>query len=160
LSPPSPSLLRLPSLRLRISTRLSSLLLRRLSPLRLRILPPSMAPSPLSRPRPVLLASPSPVTARAMLWARNGDTHLSSSAAASALFLVRVVVFELLSSRTAIGILVTEIDNVLLAETALCLDTGCHRLWKRHRDARLIACQNLLAAEVAAIGNDFELVNA
>ena len=47
------------------------------------------------------------------------------------LFLVRVVVFELLSSRTAIDILVTEIDEVLLAETTLCLDAGCYRLWKR-----------------------------
>jgi hypothetical protein len=35
------------------------------------------------------------------------------------LFLVCVVVFELLSSRTAIDILVTEIDKVLLAETTL-----------------------------------------
>ena len=76
------------------------------------------------------------------------------------LFLVGVVVFELLSSRTAIDILIAEIDKVLLAETALCLNAGRHWFRKCHGDARLIARQDLLATEVAAIGNGFELVDA
>src|SRR5262245_1492624 len=74
--------------------------------------------------------------------------------------LVRVVVLELLAGRTAIDILVSEIDEVLLAETALCLNAGCHRLWKRHRDAGPITGEDLLAAEVAAIGNGLELIDA
>ena len=76
------------------------------------------------------------------------------------LFLVGVVVFELLSSRTAIDILIAEIDEVLLAETALCLNAGCHWFWKRNGDAGVVAGQDLLTAEVAAIGNGFELVDA
>src|SRR5262245_66348701 len=74
------------------------------------------------------------------------------------ILLVRVVVFKLLAGRTAIDILVSEINEVLLAETALCLNAGCHRLWKRHNDARLVAGEDLLAAEVAAVGNGLELV--
>jgi hypothetical protein len=39
-------------------------------------------------------------------------------------------------------------------------DTGCHRLWKRHLDASPITRKNLIAAEVAAIGNGFQLIDA
>ena len=76
-----------------------------------------------------------------------------------ALFLGGVAIFELLSGRTAIEILIAEIDEVLLAETAFPFNAGRHWFRKRHGDARLIAGQDLLATEVAAIGNGFELVD-
>jgi hypothetical protein len=47
-----------------------------------------------------------------------------------------------------------------VTETALCFDTGCHRLWKRHLDASPITRENLIAAEVAAIGNGLQLIDA
>ena len=53
-----------------------------------------------------------------------------------------------------------EIDEVLLAETAICLNAGLHRFWKRGGDAGVVARQDLFAAEVTAIGNGFELVDA
>ena len=73
--------------------------------------------------------------------------------------LVRIIVPELLSGRTAIDILIAEIDEVLLAEAALCLNAGCHRFWKRNGDAGVVAGHDLLAVEVAAIGNGFELID-
>src|ERR1700675_565388 len=53
--------------------------------------------------------------------------------------LVGVVVLQLLAGRTAIDIFVAEIDEVLLAETAPCLDPRCHRLWQRHGDPGFVA---------------------
>src|SRR6516225_6975732 len=50
--------------------------------------------------------------------------------------LVRAVVLQLFASRTAIHILVAEIDKILLAEATLGLNPGCYRLWQRNRDTR------------------------
>jgi hypothetical protein len=35
-----------------------------------------------------------------------------------------------------------QIGTVLLAEAAICLRARGHRLWQRHRDISLLACQN------------------
>ncbi len=70
------------------------------------------------------------------------------------------MVSELFSGRTAIRILIAEINKVLLAETTLGLNARRDRLGKRYRNARLVTCQNLLAAEVASIGNNLQFVNA
>src|SRR3974390_2151434 len=75
-------------------------------------------------------------------------------------FLVRVVVLQLFASRTAIHILFAEIDEVLLAETTLCLNARGHRFGNRHGNAGLVTRKNLLAAVVAPIGNRFEFVDA
>src|SRR5208282_986889 len=73
---------------------------------------------------------------------------------------VRVIVFQLFAGRTAIHILVAEIDEVLLAKTTLCLNARRHRFGKCHGNAGLVTCKDFLAAVVAPIGNGLEFVNA
>jgi hypothetical protein len=73
--------------------------------------------------------------------------------------LVRVVVLQLFAGRTAIHILIAEINKVLLAEATPCLNARGHRFGKRHDDASLATCQDFLAI-VASIGNGFEFVDA
>ena len=68
------------------------------------------------------------------------------------------MVSELFSGRTAIHILIAEINKVLLAEATLGLNARCDRLGKRNRDAGLIARQNLGAVEIVAIRNGIEMV--
>src|ERR1700730_17856762 len=51
------------------------------------------------------------------------------------------------------------LDEVLLAEAAIRLRARCHWLRQRHRNVGLLACQNLGAVEVAAIGDDIEMVS-
>ena len=70
------------------------------------------------------------------------------------------MVGEPFSGRTAIHILVAEIDKVLLAKATLGLNARCDRLGKRNRDAGLVARQNLLATEVTPIGDGLQFVNA
>src|SRR5580700_11896677 len=74
--------------------------------------------------------------------------------------LVGVVVLQLFAGRTAIHILIAEIDKVLLAEATPCLNARGHRFGKRHGDAGLMTCQDFLAAIVTPIGNGFEFVDA
>src|SRR5262249_22271057 len=62
-------------------------------------------------------------------------------------------------SGAAIDIFRWQIDEVLLAEAALRFRPRSHRLWQRHRNVSLLACQNLGAVEVATIGNDVEVVS-
>jgi hypothetical protein len=57
-----------------------------------------------------------------------------------------------LASRTAIGVLLGQIDKVLLAEAAIRLGTRRLRLGQSYRDAGLVAGEDLGVAEVAAIG--------
>lgn len=60
-------------------------------------------------------------------------------------FLVGIIIFEVLTGRTAINILVWQISKVLFAEAPRSLRTRRHRLGQRHRDARLLAYQDFLA---------------
>src|SRR3974377_978708 len=76
------------------------------------------------------------------------------------IFLLRVVVLELFASWTAIHIFVVEIDEVLLAETTLCLNARGHRFGNRHDNAGLVTRKDLLAAVVAPIGHRFAFVDA
>ena len=70
------------------------------------------------------------------------------------------MVSELLSGRTAVQILVAEINKILLAETTLGLNARCDRFGKRYRNIGLVTCEDFLTAVVTAIGNGFEFVDA
>src|ERR1700731_1145923 len=72
--------------------------------------------------------------------------------------LVGVVVLQLFAGRTAIHILIAEIDKVLLAEATPCLNARGHRFGKRHGDAGLMTCQDFLAAMQAPIWHTVEFV--
>src|SRR3974390_2569916 len=73
---------------------------------------------------------------------------------------VRGVVLQLLASRTAIDIFGAKIDKVLLAEATFRLCVRGHRLWQRDRNTCLLALEDLVAVEVAAIRHSFEFVGA
>ena len=68
-------------------------------------------------------------------------------------FLSCIIILQFLTGRAAIDILRRQIDEVLLAEAAFRLRARRHRLGERHRDAGLLAGQDLLTVEVAAIGD-------
>ncbi len=70
------------------------------------------------------------------------------------------MVGELLSGRTAIHILLAEINEVLLAEATPCLNARGHRFGKRHGNAGFFASEDFLATVVAPIGDGFEFVDA
>ena len=70
------------------------------------------------------------------------------------------MVSELCSGRTAIHILVAEINKVLLAEAALGLNARCDRFGKRYCNVGFVTGEDFLAAVVASIGNGFEFVDA
>ena len=70
------------------------------------------------------------------------------------------MVSELFSGRTAVRILVAEINKVLLAEATLGLNARCDRFGKRYRNAGLVTREDFLTAVVASIGNGFEFVDA
>jgi hypothetical protein len=53
----------------------------------------------------------------------------------------------------------SQIDKILLAETAFRFGTGCHRLRQRHGDAGVLARLDLFAVEVTAIGNGLEFLD-
>src|ERR1035441_991952 len=72
------------------------------------------------------------------------------------IFLVREVVGELLTGRTNVDVLLSHVAEILLAEAAFRLRLRSLGFWQRDRDASLIACEDLLAFEVAAIGEGFE----
>src|SRR5260370_27230704 len=72
------------------------------------------------------------------------------------IFLVREVVGELLTGRTNVNVPLSHIAEILLAEATFRLRIRCLRFWQRDRDAGLFACEDLLAFEVAAIGESFE----
>src|SRR5262245_65062269 len=50
------------------------------------------------------------------------------------ILLVGVPVLQALTGRTAIGVLVGQVETVLLVEPNRRLRARCHRLWQRHRD--------------------------
>src|SRR5712671_7143796 len=61
-----------------------------------------------------------------------------------------------LTGRTNVAVLLSHVAKVLLAEAPFRLRARRLRFWQRDRDAGLFACENLLAFEVAAIGEGFE----
>src|SRR5207244_12645833 len=67
---------------------------------------------------------------------------------------------ELLACRTNVNVLVSHIAEVLLAEASFGLCVRGHRLWQCNRDASLLACSNLFAVEVTALGDGIELLHA
>jgi hypothetical protein len=73
-----------------------------------------------------------------------------------AVFLARKAIWQLLPSRTAIGVLLVQIDKVLLAEAPIRLGARRLRLGQSYCDASLVAGEDLRTAEVAAIGNGLE----
>src|SRR6266536_1043843 len=94
---------------------------------------------------------------RALSLQRTGVARVGPVAAQDkSIFLVREVVGELLPGRTDVNVLLSHVAEVLLAEAPFRLRARCLRFWQRNRDAGLFACENLLAIEVAAIGEGFE----
>ena len=73
------------------------------------------------------------------------------------IFLVREAVDERLTGWTNVNVLFGNIAEILLAEAAFRLRLRCLGFWQRDRDASLIASEDLLAFEVAAIGESFEV---
>src|SRR5499433_3695266 len=67
---------------------------------------------------------------------------------------------ELLACRTNVNVLVSHIAEVLLAEASFGLCVRGHRLWQRNCDTSLLACPNLFAVEVTAVGDGIELLHA
>src|SRR5258705_5838400 len=63
------------------------------------------------------------------------------------IFLAREAIWQLLPSWTAIGVLLWQIDKVLLAEAAIRLGARRLRLGQSYRDAGLVAREDLQAAE-------------
>ena len=76
-----------------------------------------------------------------------------------AALLVRITIRQLLARWAAVDILRRQIGEVLLAEAAICLRARGHRLRQRHCNIGLLACQDLGAIEVAAIGNGIETIS-
>ena len=70
------------------------------------------------------------------------------------------MVGELLAGRTNVNVLVSHIAEVLLAEASFGLCVRGHRLWQRNRDTSLVACANLFAVELTAVGDGIELLHA
>src|SRR5437868_6479402 len=75
-----------------------------------------------------------------------------------AVLLTRIPIDQPLIGRTAVDILLTQIDEVLLAEAALRLCTRTQGLWQCYYDVGSLACQDLVAVEVTAVRNHLELV--
>lgn len=63
-----------------------------------------------------------------------------------------------LAGRAGIDIVLSDLDEVLLAKAAFSLGAGRHGLGQRDGDARLLKRQDLLAVEVAAIRHDIEAI--
>src|SRR5262245_23338966 len=76
-----------------------------------------------------------------------------------AVLLSRKTVREFLTRRADIDVLLRLIDKILLAEPACRFRAGCHRFRQRHGDAGIVARLDLLAVEVAAVGDGLELVD-
>src|SRR4029453_15109582 len=74
--------------------------------------------------------------------------------------LVSVVVGELLSGRTNVSVLLSHVTEILFAEAPFRLCVRGHWLWQRDRDACFLARQDLLAAEVAAVGDGIEVIRS
>src|SRR5664279_3229583 len=73
-------------------------------------------------------------------------------------FEVCVPIDQALARRTSVLVLLRHVDEVLLAEASVRLAVGCQRLRDIGGDARLLALQDLVAFEVAAVGNDREVL--
>jgi hypothetical protein len=68
-------------------------------------------------------------------------------------------VLQPLPGWAAIDVLVRQIDEVQLAKAALQFSARRHRLGQHHTDVCLFAGQDLLAIEVAAVGDGFEFID-
>ena len=75
------------------------------------------------------------------------------------MFFVRVVVGESFTGRANVNVLLRHVTEVLFAEPPSDVDARGHRLGQRDRDARFLARRNLLAVEVAAIGDGIEVLH-
>ena len=75
------------------------------------------------------------------------------------MFFVRVAVGEPFTGRAKVNVLLRHVTEVLFAEPPSDVDARGHRLGQRDRDARFLARQNLLAVEVAAIGDGIEVLH-
>ena len=82
----------------------------------------------------------------------------SNSAQHPSIFLVGKVVGELFAGRAHVHVLRRHVAEVLLDEPALDPVARGLRLGQRHCDARLLTRQDLLAAEVAAVGHDLQAI--
>src|SRR5229473_8398696 len=95
---------------------------------------------------------------RALSLQRAGATRVGPVVVQDqSIFLVREVVGELLTGWTNVNVLFCNIAEILLAEAAFRLRLRSLGFWQRHRDTSLFACEDLLAFEVAAIGEGFEV---
>ena len=65
-----------------------------------------------------------------------------------------------LAGGTAVDVLLGQIDEVLLAEATLGLGVGCQGLWNVGLHPERLAGQDLLAVEVAAVGQHLEPLHA
>ncbi len=74
------------------------------------------------------------------------------------LFLGRVAVDQTLAGRAKVDVLISDIAEVWLSEPALGRGSGGERLGKGDGDSGLLAGQDLLAAEVATVGNRIQLI--
>ena len=69
------------------------------------------------------------------------------------------MVGEPFTGRANVNVLLRHVTEVLFAEPPSDVDARGHRLGQRDRDARFLARQNLLAVEVAAIGDGIEVLH-
>src|SRR5260221_3659563 len=97
--------------------------------------------------------------ARWVCWRRRASRSTAASSKRSIIEIAGILEYELLASRAAIDILLRQIDEVLLAKATFRLRARRHRFGQRHADACLLAGQDLLAIEVAAVGDGFEFID-
>jgi hypothetical protein len=92
---------------------------------------------------------PSLLASGAALFDRAALTGVGPVAAQNqSILFINVMVSELLSGRTAVHVLVTEINKVLLAEATLGLNARGDRFGKRYGDAGFVTREDLLTALV------------
>jgi hypothetical protein len=71
-------------------------------------------------------------------------------------FFVCIAIRQPLPGGTTIGVVLRQIDKVLLAEASVRFGARSHRLRQSYRDASFVAGKDLRAVEVAAVGNGLE----
>src|SRR6516162_3736592 len=97
---------------------------------------------------------------RAAAFQRAGPTRVGPVATQLRPVLdIGVVVFQPSTGQAAIDVALGQIGEVLLAEADRGLGTRRHRFRHSHGNAGLIARHNLLAAEVAAIGDRLQSIS-
>src|SRR5262245_17264242 len=73
------------------------------------------------------------------------------------IFLVRISVRQRFAGRTEVDVLVSHVAEVLFAKAPPRHHARGHRLGQCDRDASIVAGQDLLTTEVAAVGDGIEL---